>query len=566
MGLYTHTGCLKNKIKNNGITLIALVITIIVLLILAGISISTLKGENGLFSKVKQGKEKYAISEAKEKIELEITNLQIEKQENGEELTKEDLPKMNNKEIDVRDITNFPVEVIYKNYKFEIDSNFQVTYIGETNETIITYTTEPEGYTNQNKVNILVTISNPKGIKSILKPNETDKILPQGQKNVGIDFEVSKNGHYELKVEDVDGKQTIKDIYIGQIDKLAPLDFTPIVTNSGTSSLTIKANAQDAQADEENVKSGIEKYEYFIKNKSGSQFTKYESNEDTYIFKKLETGVEYSIYVITYDKAGNSNTSEEIYATTKIGPKDIYIDSANGNDETGDGTQESPFSTLNKITETGIIKNGLVYNIHLQDGEYIIPSYYGLIELSNDKEINIFGNKQNTKLILPSDGVGSNAGGGGTDAYSINFYRMIIELEDSTTRVNYWCCANNLTFNNVVFINKMANGIDILYINKKTSKVLLNNCTFLETDFGLRCDMGGIKATNCYGTLKSGYATTDEDWNYQTNYITKTPQVNNETYRIIDQESLWKNVGTGINPDGSQANLGVYGGQYSWED
>ena len=39
-----------------GITLIALVITIIILLILAGISIATLTGENGLFNRAKQAK------------------------------------------------------------------------------------------------------------------------------------------------------------------------------------------------------------------------------------------------------------------------------------------------------------------------------------------------------------------------------------------------------------------------------------------------------------------------------------------------------------------------------
>ena len=37
--------------KNKGITLIALVITIIVLLILAGVSIAMLTGENGLIAK-----------------------------------------------------------------------------------------------------------------------------------------------------------------------------------------------------------------------------------------------------------------------------------------------------------------------------------------------------------------------------------------------------------------------------------------------------------------------------------------------------------------------------------
>ena len=37
--------------RNKGITLVALVITIIILLILAGISIATLTGQNGLLSK-----------------------------------------------------------------------------------------------------------------------------------------------------------------------------------------------------------------------------------------------------------------------------------------------------------------------------------------------------------------------------------------------------------------------------------------------------------------------------------------------------------------------------------
>ena len=56
-------------------------------------------------------------------------------------------------------------------------------------------------------------------------------------------------------------------------------------------------------------------------------------------------------------------------------------------------------------------------------------------------------------------------------------------------------------------------------------------------------------------------------WNYKTNYITNyDPKVDLTTYRITDDEEKWKNVGTGTNPDGSQANLGVYGGEYSWEN
>ena len=46
----------KEARRNKGITLIALVITIIILLILAGISIATLTGDNGIITSVKTAK------------------------------------------------------------------------------------------------------------------------------------------------------------------------------------------------------------------------------------------------------------------------------------------------------------------------------------------------------------------------------------------------------------------------------------------------------------------------------------------------------------------------------
>ena len=296
---------MKKLKKNEAITLVALVVTIIILLMLAGITISTIGGENGLFTRVKLGKERYAISEAKEKLELEITNLQIEQQGKGEELKKEDLPKMNNDEIDVRDTTNFPVEVIYKNYKFEVDSNFQVTYVGEANGTIITYTTEPNGYTNQNKVKVLVTISNPKGIKSILKPGETDKILPQDRTTAGIEFTVTKNGHYILKVEDIDGNEVSKDIYIELIDTLAPGEFTPEIQKADYS-ITVIENGKDADATEDSSKSGIDYYEYYLIDSSNKE-TKYETNK----IENLALG-SYKLYVVAFDKAGNNKKSSII--------------------------------------------------------------------------------------------------------------------------------------------------------------------------------------------------------------------------------------------------------------
>ena len=49
--------------ENKGITLIALVITIIVLLILAAVSIATLTGENGILSQAGRASEQTEIAE-----------------------------------------------------------------------------------------------------------------------------------------------------------------------------------------------------------------------------------------------------------------------------------------------------------------------------------------------------------------------------------------------------------------------------------------------------------------------------------------------------------------------
>ena len=71
----------KNK---KGITLIALVITIIILLVLAGISIAALT-QTGLFSRAKQAEQNSKMAKAKEEITLILNEWQIEKyqQENA---------------------------------------------------------------------------------------------------------------------------------------------------------------------------------------------------------------------------------------------------------------------------------------------------------------------------------------------------------------------------------------------------------------------------------------------------------------------------------------------------
>lgn len=56
--------------KENGITIIALIVTIVVLLILAGVSISLVINRNGIISKARVAKQETEIADEKEKINL----------------------------------------------------------------------------------------------------------------------------------------------------------------------------------------------------------------------------------------------------------------------------------------------------------------------------------------------------------------------------------------------------------------------------------------------------------------------------------------------------------------
>ena len=104
---------MKNK---NGITLIALVITIIVLLILAGVSIAMLTGKNGILTQTQNAKNITEQANVKEKIDLSVVGARA--QTNDGKLTEENLkPELANYEI-VPKNTKFPLEIEKDGQKF----------------------------------------------------------------------------------------------------------------------------------------------------------------------------------------------------------------------------------------------------------------------------------------------------------------------------------------------------------------------------------------------------------------------------------------------------------------
>lgn len=127
--------------RNNGITIIALAITIIVLLILAGISIAMLSGDNGTIKQANKAKEQTEIQAEKENIDISVievlgqkTNGMMEKSDKDK--FEENLRKnYNNQKIDVSVLENQDPYIFEVTY-LESKRKYYVTIDGDFNESI----------------------------------------------------------------------------------------------------------------------------------------------------------------------------------------------------------------------------------------------------------------------------------------------------------------------------------------------------------------------------------------------------------------------------------------------
>ena len=122
--------------KERGITLIALVITIIVLLILAGVSIAMLTGENGILSQAQRASEQTDIGKEKEDIALAYNGAKTEN--NGGDVDADDLNRnfgYNDTNATASGSNPITVEFNDSHRKYEIDSNGNITQVGTGGET-----------------------------------------------------------------------------------------------------------------------------------------------------------------------------------------------------------------------------------------------------------------------------------------------------------------------------------------------------------------------------------------------------------------------------------------------
>ena len=310
-----QTSNLKFPTSNTAITLVALIITIIVLLILAGITLNMVIGENGIFAKANNAKNKTEVAQYEEELRMSVLEMQTDSATSGLEFNIDTIRKnlkqkiqelQNTDDIEITSAEESEtIEGIYKGYEFTIDEKY-VAHMGEKSTGIRILTNiEPTGWT-KGPVKVNITIKSNKGLAKI-KPESEKEIDVGGKTEYVITKEnITQNTTFKYEVTDNQGTTTNKTIEIKNIDTNAPTKCEIEKTENTEEGLKITVNAEDAESE-------IEKIEYYVSKKDENKYQKYETNPI-----KLESGT-YNIYAIAYDKAGNTKQSStqniKIYKT-----------------------------------------------------------------------------------------------------------------------------------------------------------------------------------------------------------------------------------------------------------
>ena len=273
---------LQMKIKNTskGITLIALVITIIVLLILAGISIASLTGENGILKKAGQATEEYKKKSAEEKVKLAIMSYQVNKENTTfyDELIKIEgltLITPNNRN------EGPPYTVIVDGYEFLVKEDLSIEYKGERSDakenlpeiTKVEY--EEEEVTDGLTVTITAKTADVKGLKEINVyykkvegenvKYETIKTQEVSGAEASITAEIPINGEYVIQAIGGNSKIGTKEISIVNIKEGSVLASITggDVTDEGKTTIAIIGRGQGR---------AIKKMELFVDGKSAKTY------------------------------------------------------------------------------------------------------------------------------------------------------------------------------------------------------------------------------------------------------------------------------------------------------
>ena len=196
-----------NLKERNGITLIALVITIIVLLILAGVTIATLTGDNGILGKAKTAKTTNDEEKAKEQINIAVMGSYGK----DGELNYDDLTK-NLRQIGIKGLpkeASYPLKVTLDGVKATIKENGEVEF-GKTIEVGDYVDYDPTLGANASDLTYTSTADKTGADSNQVFNVSTYKSAGYGWRILGV-----SNGKIRLISEEFIGPGKDKEIYIG---------------------------------------------------------------------------------------------------------------------------------------------------------------------------------------------------------------------------------------------------------------------------------------------------------------------------------------------------------------
>ena len=283
----------KQKLKRNkGITLIALVVTIIVLLILAGISIQMLVGEGGILTNAREARDKTGEADAKEELNMYLMEYALNKNLGD---TTELKAFLESKGYTVKDTEDGKLEVEKDGYKFIVDPETLSVTLKEKGVPEISF--EVSEQDEDGKVTVTVTVTNKDELNSI---DDITVTAPDGtniegtvDKDAGTaTFKVDKNGNYELEVTaTTEGKEKTTKSTV-KVDKITA-EITETLGYGTIDVIWVDKNNTVDEFEEPKVLDGMKKVAWTWNEDTKTWIEKEEeprTNEEWYSYRTLEEG------------------------------------------------------------------------------------------------------------------------------------------------------------------------------------------------------------------------------------------------------------------------------------
>ena len=435
-------------------TLIALVITIIVLLILAGLTIATLTGENGLLAKAAAAKEETKKAEALELMKTKIIEVQADKNGNA---TLSDFVEYLQNDTSTEYIISLTqtssikgtlpegvnsaekIYVTYNGFEFEITKNFQITLVGGTTSS-----------------------------------DNSSSSSSGGSQSGGQTTGGGSGG-----------------TTAGECSRYIKVNISSAIMGSMTLSVDIPSTDK------------IKTIHYYV----GNEEVHY-GPEKTYTVTGLKNGETYNAYaIVDYD-----NKKETSTATILAAPQaDIYV-ATTGDDTNGTGTADKPYATVAKaINEASSTEKTKIF---IMPGEYTLTpmtdkSYPngGLYDM--EKPIEVFGLNEKTILIFDANNYTVTRDANGMNlANSNTIVRNLVYIFKPNNGQNYSRAIFGLGSQKTPE-GKVSNVFFRISGSNKTawsyhSYIQSDYCTFFH-------DMGSVDTSSYAGGLKFNNIATNVD-------------------------------------------------------